>query len=475
MSRVSDNPLFFGLYEQACVGMGAASASLWTHPADERRTATGLPYWLNLARISEQANADLFFFGDVLGIYDVYRDGPETALRWGVELPAHDPLLHIPALAAVTEHLGFGATVSTSYDHPFPHARRMSTLDHLTNGRIAWNIVTSYLRSAARNHGLDEMLPHDERYERAEEFMDAVYALLEGSWADDAYLAPHLDGAKVPSTPTPTPTGVGAGAGPFADPERIRAVDFRGKYFATQGPHVSPPSPQRTPVLIQAGWSPRGKEFGARHAEVVFAGDHEPEALRNGIADFRQTAHKRGRDAGNIKFLTGLTVVVARTRIAAQRKLDSYQQHHNLDAQLAAYSGWSGFDLAKYGDDEPLVKGATNATHSALGSKPVTAGDLRRKYAKVAGNGDPFVIGTPEDVAGAIEDYATRAGTDGFLLHQMISPGSLEDFAELVVPELIERGLYRTQPPTGTLRSRIRADRSDKLPESHPAARWRYQ
>lgn len=441
--------------------MGAASASLWTHPADERKTATGLPYWLNLARIAEEANADLFFFGDVLGIYDVYRSGPETALHWGVELPAHDPLLHIPALAAVTVHLAFGATVSTSYDHPFPHARRMSTLDHLTNGRIAWNIVTSYLPNAARNHGLAEMLPHDERYERAEEFLDAVYALLEGSWADGAYLA---DG--------PVP-GARGGIGPFADPARIRAVDFRGKYFATQGPHVSPPSPQRVPVLIQAGWSPRGKEFGARHAEIVFAGDHEPLALRDGVSAFRQRARELGRDAESIKFLTGLTVVVAETRIEAQRKLDSYQRHHNLDAQLTAYSGWSGFDLAKYDDDEPLLKGATNATHSALGSKPVTAGDLKRKYAEVQGNCEPFVIGTPEDVADAIEKYATSAGTDGFLLHQMISPGSLEDFSELVIPELIERGLYRTQPPTGTLRSRIRTDRSSRLPDSHPAARWR--
>jgi FMN-dependent oxidoreductase (nitrilotriacetate monooxygenase family) len=446
----------FGVYEQACVGMGAASASLWTHPADERITATGLPYWLNLARIAEEANVDLFFFGDVLGIYDVYRDGPDSALSWGVELPALDPLLHIPALAAMTEHLAFGATVSTSYDHPFPHARRQSTLDHLTNGRIAWNIVTSYLQSAARNHGLDDMIPHDERYERAEEFMDAVYALLEGSWADNAYAGDKANRA-------------------FADPAKIRAVDFRGKYFATRGPHVSPPSPQRTPVLIQAGWSPRGREFGARHAEIVFAGDSRPEALRDGIAAFRARAAELGRDAENIKFLTGLTAVVAPTRIEAQRKLEDLQGYHNLDAQLAAYSGWSGFDLAKYADDEPLVKGATNATQSALGTAPVTAGDLRTKYGRVEGNCDPFIIGTPGDVAGAIEKYANDTGVDGFLLHQMISPGSLEDFAELVVPELVSRGLYRTQPPAGTLRSRIRTDRSSRLPESHPAARWRYR
>jgi long-chain alkane monooxygenase len=450
--------LLFGLYEQACVGNGSASASLWTHPADERITATGLPFWVNLARIAEEANIGLLFFGDVLGIYDVYRGGPDTALSWGVELPAHDPLLHIASLAAVTEHLAFGATVSTSYDHPFPHARRQSTLDHLTNGRIAWNIVTSYLPSAARNHGLDDMLPHDERYERAEEFMDAVYALLEGSWAQDAL--------RTGERPADTP---------FADPAKIRAVDFRGKYFATQGPYVSSPSPQRTPVLIQSGWSPRGREFGARHAEIVFAGYSEPEVLRPGIAAFRARAKELGRDPEDIKFLTGLTVVVAPTRIEAQRKLDDLQSYHNLDAQLTAYSGWSGFDLAKYADDEPLVSGASHAAQSALGPAPVTAGDLRAKYARIEGNCEPFIVGTPADVAGEIAAYASDVGVDGFLLHQLISPGSLEDFTELVVPQLISRGLYPTQPPTGTLRSRIRADRSSRLPESHPAARWRYR
>lgn len=450
-------PLFFGLYEQANVGNGAASASLWRHPADERLQAMALPFWLNLARIAEESRFDLFFFGDVLGIYDTYQDSAETALRWGVELPAHDPLMHIPALAAVTEHLAFGATISTTYEHPFGHARRQSTLDHLTGGRLAWNIVTSYLPSAARNFGLPEMLEHDQRYEVAEEFMAAVYALWEGSWADDAFVGDKQSGT-------------------FANPDRVRAVNHQGTHFATAGPHVSPPSPQRTPVLIQAGASPRGREFGATHAEIVFAGWSSTEAVQRGLASIRTRADELGRAGSEIRSVAGANVVVGKTHAQALEKLESYQQWHSLPAQLAAWAGWSGFDLSKYSDDEPVV-GKTNHTQSAAPTngareRPLTAGDLRRRYAKVEGNSHLF-IGDPDEVADQIGEYASLAGIDGFLLHQFIAPGSVEDFAELVVPKLVERGLFRDDPPTGTLRSRIRDDGADRLPEGHPAARYR--
>jgi len=169
-------PLLFALYEQASVGCGGAP-SLWTHPADERLAINSLGYWTNLARIADQANLDMLFFGDVLGFYDVFGGNADAAMQWAVEAPANDPLMIIPALAAVTEHLAFGVTVTTSYEHPFTHARRFSTLDHLTNGRVGWNIVTSYLSSAARNFGLEQMIKHDDRYERAEEFLDVAYKL----------------------------------------------------------------------------------------------------------------------------------------------------------------------------------------------------------------------------------------------------------------------------------------------------------
>jgi FMN-dependent oxidoreductase (nitrilotriacetate monooxygenase family) len=448
-------PLFFGLYEQANIGDGSGAASLWTHPQDRRTTSVqSYDYWLHLARIADAVHLDLMFFGDVLGIYDTYGQSPRTALEWGVELPAHDPLMIIPALAAATTSLAFGATISTSYDHPFAHARRLSTLDHMTGGRIGWNIVTSYLPSAARNFGLETMVKHDERYAIAEEFMEVAYKLWEGSWADDAYL------------------GDKAGQR-FARPDRVRAIDHRGPHFGSAGPHVSFPSPQRTPLLIQAGWSSRGKKFGARHAEIVFVGDSDPAAVRQGMQEIRDLAAEQGRDGGDIKALAGAQVIVGKTRATAEAKLADYQRYYRPEASLAAYAGWSGLDVAKYGNEEAIAR-ASNHTQSAADKAPLLAGEIRRRYAKVDGNSALTFIGSPHDVAGQIEAYADASGIDGFLLHQFIAPGSFEDFAEFAVPALQVRGLYRTAPGSGTFRSRIRADGQDRLPDAHPGARFRW-
>lgn len=452
----TQKPLFFGLYEQANIGDGSGAASLWTHPLDRRITSTSsFDYWLHLARIAEETNLDFFFFGDVLGIYDVYKSSADTALQWGVELPAHDPLMHIPALAAATANLAFGATISTSYDHPFAHARRLSTLDHLTRGRIAWNIVTSYLPSAARNFGHLSMIKHDERYEIAEEFLDVTYKLWEGSWADDAFAGDKQ--GRV-----------------FADPQRVRAIDHKGQYFSSAGPHVSYPSPQRTPYLIQAGWSPRGKRLGAKHAETIFVGSSDPHEVRSGLEEIRALAGTFGRDGTEIRALSGAQIVVGKTQIEAEAKLENYQQYYNMDATLAAYAGWSGLDLSKYRDDEPLSKAVAGHTESAVRNAPVLAGDLRRRYRRVEGNSGLLFIGTPQKIADDIAAYVGQSGVDGFLLHQFISPGSFEDFAEHVVPELLKRGLYREDAPQGSLRSRVRNDRSDRLPSTHPAAAHRF-
>ena len=448
-------PLFFGLYEQANIGDGSGAASLWTHPLDRRLSTTSFDYWLHLARVAEEVNLDLFFFGDVLGIYDVYGGSAETALTWGVELPAHDPLMHIPALAAATRHLAFGATISTSYDHPFAHARRLSTLDHLTHGRVAWNIVTSYLPSAARNFGLDAMVRHDDRYDIAEEFLEVVYKLWEGSWADDAFV-----GSKEQRL--------------FAHHERVRAIHHRGKHFSCAGPHVSHPSPQRTPVLIQAGWSPRGRRLGARHAEIIFVGASEPEAVRTGRADIGAIAEAGGRDGGELLFLAGAQIVAGKTRLQALEKLESFQSAYTMEATLSAYAGYSGIDLSRYRDDEPLSDRPTDHTISATANAPALAGDLRRRYRRVHGNSGLTFIGSADEIADEIEAYVAASGIDGFLLHQFISPGSFEDFAEHVAPVLVERGLYRQDAPQGTLRARIRNDGTDRLPASHPAAAYRF-
>src|SRR5271168_3788526 len=206
------------------------SPGLWTHPRDRADSYNTLGYWTDLARTLERGLIDALFLADVLGIYDVYRGGPGTALEQAVQVPVNDPLLLIPAMALVTKNLGFGVTSTLTFEPPYPFARRMSTLDHLTEGRIGWNVVTGYLDSAARGAGKDKQTAHDDRYDVADEYMEVVYKLWEGSWEDDAVLRDRARSR-------------------FADPAKVHRIRHEGNNYRVDAIHLSEPSPQRTPVL----------------------------------------------------------------------------------------------------------------------------------------------------------------------------------------------------------------------------------
>lgn len=453
-------PLIFGVYEQASVGVGG-SPSLWTHPADRRLESDRLPFWVNLARTLEQGGLDLLFFGDVLGLYDVYQGHHAGALKWALEAPANDPIIHIAALTGVTERLGFGLTASTTYEHPFAFARRLSTLDHLSNGRIGWNIVTSYLDSAARNFGLGGQPDPEERYDRAEEFLEVVYKLWEGSWADDAVV-----GDKATQT--------------FARGDRVRRIDHDGRYFKVAGPHVNAPSPQRTPVIIQAGWSARGKLFAGRHAEVIFTGKGSAASTRDGLAEIRRNAAASGRADNRIRALKSVRIIVGRTEADAQRKYDEIQSNYHLEAQLVSYAGDTGIDISRYRDDEVLStasKGhASKVERPRSGERPLTAGDVKERFSRFTrGEETALVIGTPDKVADDLGRLASEAGLDGFLITQPVSPRTVEDFIELAVPALKERGLFDDRPKTGTLRARLNGGAFDRLPDDAYGARFRFE
>src|SRR5271163_500416 len=247
------------------------SPGLWTHPRDRTADYNRLPYWLDLARTLERGRFDGLFLADVLGVYDVFGSSPDAALRNAAQTPANDPLLVIPAMAAVTEHLGFGVTSNLSYEPPYTFARRMSTLDHLTQGRIGWNVVTGYLDSAAKSTGKTKQTAHDDRYDLAEEYMELVYKLWEASWSDDAVLrdaASHV----------------------FADPNKVQRIVHHGRHYDLDAIHLCEPSPQRTPVLYQAGTSPRGREFAARHAECVFMSGPSAKIIAPRVAAIRKLA-----------------------------------------------------------------------------------------------------------------------------------------------------------------------------------------
>ena len=252
----------------------------------------------------------------MIGTYDVFRGSAETSIRQGLQIPNNDPSLVVPAMAAVTRHLGFGITFSTTYEPPFAWARRLSTLDHLTKGRVGWNIVTSYLPNAARNFGLDGEVDHGKRYEIADEYLDVLYKLWEGSWDDDAIIADREHNV-------------------FADPAKIRPIFHEGTYFKVEGPHLPSPSRQRTPVLFSATASGDGTEFAGKHTEVVFTGGPTAGALQQTITNIRKAAVEAGRRADDVKFITQAGVIVGRTEAEARAKRAEYERLSDPEGYLA--------------------------------------------------------------------------------------------------------------------------------------------
>ena len=435
------------------------SPGLWTHPRDRADSYNTLEYWTHLARTLERGKFDALFLADVLGIYDVYRGSPRTALEHAVQTPVNDPLLVIPAMALVTEHLGFGVTCALSYELPYPFARRMSTLDHLTRGRIGWNIVTGYLDSAARGMGMSEQHDHDTRYEIAEEYMQAVYKLWEGSWEDGAVLRDR-------STRR------------FADPDRIHRIRHEGKHFRMDAIHLSEPSPQRTPLLYQAGASARGRQFAAEHAECVFINGPSKQVIAPIVADIRRRAAALGRDPAEILIFTMMTVITAPTGSDAHAKLEDYRSYVSEEGALALMSGWTGIDFSRLELDEPLRFDDRGAMTSAL--EAFTIADPNRvwtvreiaKHAAIGGRG-PVVAGSPAEVADEMEAWVDEADLDGFNLAYAVTPETFEDMVDLVVPELQRRGRYKRNYAPGTLREKLYGEGRARLPANHPAAGFR--
>ena len=433
------------------------SPGLWTHPRDRSAEYNTLGYWTDLARILERGLFDGVFLADVLGIYDVYAGSPDAALRGAIQVPVGDPLLVIPAMAMVTEHLGFGVTASLSYEPPFTFARRMSTLDHLTGGRIGWNIVTGYLDSAARAMGLPAQAGHDDRYDVAEDYMAVVYKLWQASWEDGA----------VPRD---------RAAGVFADPARVHRVTHRGPHFRTDAIHLCEPSPQRTPLLYQAGSSPRGRRFAGRHAECVFVSGPSPKVIAPRVAAIRAEAVAAGREARDILVFALATVIVAETDHAARALHAEYAAHISPEGALALMSGWVGVDLSTYGLDEIIRHVENDAGRSAL--ENITRADPDRtwtvrdvaQHVGIGGIG-PLLVGGPATVADAMEAWVAATGVDGFNLCYVAAHETFAAVADLLVPELRRRGRYKHEYAPGTLREKLFGPGRARLAASHPGAR----
>jgi len=429
------------------------SIGQWRNPADVMsRGYTDLNVWADLARTLERGCLDALFFADIHGIYDGYAGNRDAAVRHAVQTPGADPLLLISALALSTRHLGFASTYSTTYHSPYECARAFSSLDHFTKGRIGFNVVTSYMKNAEDN-GLGVMLPHDERYDRADEYLDVVYKLWEGSWADDAVIR---DAARNIHTA----------------PERVHDIDHTGQYFSVRGPHMCEPSPQRTPVIYQAGASPRGIEFGAKHAEALFVGFTDPRNARERVTMIRERIAAHGRDPSSVKILAGIIPIVGDTDADAQRKYDDALQYVSPEGTFALFGGWTGVDLSRYGPDDSLDHIDSDGMQAiARGMRGKTMRDF---YERIKlGSFSVKIIGHAAHVADTLEEWVDVGGVDGFNIMPVVQPGSHEDFVNAVIPELQRRGRFRTAYEGTTLREHYFGANHTRVRDDHPAARYR--
>lgn len=444
----SPKRLLFNAFSMNCVSH--IHHGLWRRPDTRQLDYASLDPWVELATLLEQAKFDSLFLADVSGVYDNYKGSAETSIREAMQIPINDPSLLIPAMAHATEHLGFAFTGSVLAEHPFNFARRASTLDHLSNGRIAWNIVTSYLPSAARNLGFDDLPRHDDRYDRGDDYLEVLYKLWEGSWEDDAVVRD-------------------VNRGVYADPAKVHHINHVGPYYKVPGPHLCEPSQQRTPLLFQAGSSDRGREFAARHAECIFIVGGGREKL---IADVRARAAKFGRHPEDLKFCLGVSLIVGGTEAEAQAKAAALSETLSVEAGLAHMSGHLGADLGDVDLTQPIaafdfngVLGFLKTFADQTPDKTLTFGDLARR--QMSGQ---WLVGSAEQVADRLEAFAA-SGIDGFNLVYATTPGTFVDFIEGVAPILKQRGLMQTEYADGPLREKIFG--SPRLSARHPGARFR--
>lgn len=394
----------------------------------------------------------------MLGIYDVYHQSAEHALTGAVQVPVNDPLQIVPAMAAVTKHLGFGVTTSISFEHPYPFARRISTLDHLTKGRVGWNIVTSYLESGSKNLGLKTQVNHDNRYDIADEYLEVLYKLWEGSWEEGSVLRDRESGI-------------------FADYKKVHPIQHEGKYFTVPGIHICEPSPQRTPVFYQAGASSRGQKFASQNAECVFIAAPSKIATKKVVQGIRQKLVQEGRDPYSVKIYALLSIVTDETDAKSQAKFKEYQSYGSYDGALTLLSGWSGVDFSQYQPTDKVEYIQTNAIQSLLDSY-VNADPERvwtieeiANWNSLGGNG-PVLVGSAETVSDALQQWVEDTDVDGFNLAYILAHQTFADVVEFIVPELQKRGVYQTSYAQGTLREKL-FGAGPYLPENHRGAKYR--
>lgn len=394
-------------------------------------------YWESVATTLERGKFDMLFFADS------WAGGTTPAsTRYAIQFPSHDPLSLVSYLSAVTKKLGFAVTMSTTFYPPFMLARTLATLDHVTKGRIGWNIVSSISTAEARNFGMDDLPPHDERYDRADEYMEVCYRLW-NTWEPDALRMDMENGI-------------------FADPAKVHQLNFQGQWYQTQGPLTVIPSPQQRPYLFQAGQSDRGREFAVTHAECIFSVARGLQQMREFCTDIAARAERRGRNPADIKILWGAQPLVAKTTTEAKERAEEIRARIPLEASLALMSSHFNIDLSTFDVDTPLsqinlnVSGLQGILELYRRTNPnVTLRYVAARY--LAGSDRNPFVGTPEEVADAMQQFLEDGGGDGFqITPSYYAPDYYADLVNLLVPVLQKRGVFRTEYTGRTLRERMR-------------------
>ncbi|MET0208858.1 MAG: LLM class flavin-dependent oxidoreductase [Burkholderiaceae bacterium] len=417
----------------------------WRHPGADADILSG-EYYARLGRILEQGRFDMLFLADILAVPNRFEGSLDSQLRYGA-LGAQrlDPMIVQSIVAAHTRHLGLASTISTSYFEPYAVARSLATLDHLSGGRAAWNIVTSFQQAEAANFGRTDQLSREERYERADEFLDVTCRLWD-SWRD---------GAVVLDRETPM----------YADPSRVAPIDHHGKWFNVQGPLNVSRSPQGRPVFIQAGASGRGRDFAARWADVIFVNHSSLESAQAFYREMKERAAGFGRDPESLKILPGIVPVVGATRAIAEATDSLLNELALPRAGLSTLSYHLDIDLAAFPQDEllpdvdvPGVQGHYKEVAELTRKQGLTLSELGKRYG--IGTLRDF-IGSATEVVDRMEEWFTGGACDGFMIQAPYVPGGLEDFVRLAVPELQKRGLFRQEYAGRTLRDHLGIARPD--------------
>ena len=438
-------------------GPAHLSAGLWRHELDQGARYKDLRYWTDYAKLLEQARFDGIFFADNVGYHDIYQGSADGALADAAQIPANDPLLWSPAMAASPKTWASAVTGSTSYEHPYALARRFSTLDHLTNGRVGWNLVTSYSDSAARNLGTGQQTPHDERYDVAAEYLEVCYKLWEGSWEDDAVVSDP--GKRCLCRPQPR-----------ARHQPPGQVLHRARFRAVRTLPAAHPGDLSGRRLVQ------GPCAGRSTAEAVFVNAVSIPALKRQVDALRERPPRSDATRTTSRCCRCSTSSARPPTRPPRQSTSRYRKLVSYAGAMARYSGWTGLDMAQFDPDVPLKHVKTNAGQTMVDlfskmdpDKEWTPRDIA-EFIGIGGTG-PTIVGSPTTVADELTRWMDETGMAGYNFAHAVKYQDIADFIELVVPELQRRGTMWTQYDGSTLREKLYGPGAIRLRDDHPGHR----